>query len=162
MVGVPVFSDWRKFSAMLIHVHARPGHVSTHCVTFRVSSRTMYLGRSLSRSSSSSCLTTRLFSRRAPPRRVTATPQPTKTTRYLLPLHQLETKTPRLVKTFPSSFFSLFLLCKISRISIRATDVHRINRYYLGWMVRAALMCVSRFEEIRWKLENIVQPRSPK
>lgn len=52
MVGVPVFSDWRQFSATLIHVH-----VSTHCVTFRVShssSRTMYLGRSLSRSSSSS------------------------------------------------------------------------------------------------------------
>lgn len=139
MVGVPVFSDWRQFSATLIHVH-----VSTHCVTFRVShssSRTMYLGRSLSRSSSSSP-NEHDFSRgehHAGLRSPRVTCQPTKTTRYLS-LRQLETKTPRLVKTASSSS-SLFLLCKISRISIRATDVHRINRYYLGWYAR--LLCVS-------------------
>ena len=156
MVGVPVFSDWRQFSATLIHVH-----VSTHCVTFRVShssSRTMYLGRSLSRSSSSSPPNEHDFSRgehHAGLRSPRVTCQPTKTTRYLS-LRQLETKTPRLVKTAsspppPPSFSSpsssssssssLFLLCKISRISIRATDVHRINRYYLGWYAR--LLCVS-------------------
>lgn len=155
MVGVPVFSDWRQFSATLIHVH-----VSTHCVTFRVShssSRTMYLGRSLSRSSSSSPPNEHDFSRdehHAGLRSPRVTCQPTKTTRYLS-LRQLETKTSRLVKTAsspppPPSFSSpssssssssLFLLCKISRISIRATDVHRINRYYLGWYAR--LLCVS-------------------
>ena len=84
MVGVPVFSDWRQFSATLIHVHA-----TTHCVTFceprAPRPRTMYLGRSLSRSSSSSA-NEHDFSRgeRARPRRLLRSPrvtcQPTKTT----------------------------------------------------------------------------------
>ena len=109
MVGVPVFSDWRQFSATLIHVH-----VSTHCVTFRVShssSRTMYLGRSLSRSSSSSPPNEHDFSRgehHAGLRSPRATCQPTKTTRYLSLSANLKLKRRALLK--PRLLLLLLLL----------------------------------------------------
>lgn len=45
MVGVPVFSDWRKFSAMLIHVHARPGHALRHVSSLATPRRGLRVSR---------------------------------------------------------------------------------------------------------------------